>query len=200
MKGWNIMLAGVGGQGLVLTTSIICSAAFAAGYDVKSNDVIGLSQRGGKVWGSVKMAEKVYSPNISPGEADVLVALEPLEADRWKGCLRKDGIIIVNTGEIPPAHVTSEKIEYPPDIIKRLSESFKVHEIDAAQEGKRLGSAKVANTFLIGILARYLELPMEAWQEAISANVPAGFLDMNIKAFDVGYELQSLQGPTQAGK
>jgi len=191
MRGFNIMLAGVGGQGLVLTTSIICGAAFAAGYDVKSNDVIGLSQRGGKVWGSVKIAEKVYSPNIPAGEADVLVALEPLEADRWKGCLRKDGIIIVNTGEMPPAHVAAEKMEYPPDIIKRLSESFKLYAIDAVAEGKRLGSPKVANTFLIGILARYLELPREAWQEAISANVPAGFLDMNIKAFDIGYDLLS---------
>lgn len=191
MRGFNIMLAGVGGQGLVLTTSIICGAAFAAGYDVKSNDVIGLSQRGGKVWGSVKIAEKVYSPNIPAGEADVLVALEPLEADRWKGCLRKDGIIIVNTGEMPPAHVAAEKMEYPPDIIKRLSESFKLYAIDAVAEGKRLGSPKVANTFLIGILARYLELPREAWQEAISANVPAGFLDMNIKAFDIGYGLQN---------
>lgn len=191
MKGWNIMLAGVGGQGLVLTTSIVCSAAFAAGYDVKSNDVIGLSQRGGKVWGSVKMAEKVYSPNIPAGEADVLVALEPLEADRWKGCLRREGMIIVNTGEIPPAHVAAEKSEYPPDIIKRLSESFKLHAIDAAGEGKRLGSAKIANTFLIGILARYLEMPREAWYEAISANVPAGFIDMNIKAFDIGYGLQN---------
>jgi len=191
MRCFNIMLAGVGGQGLVLTTSIICGAAFAAGYDVKSNDVIGLSQRGGKVWGSVKIAEKVYSPNIPAGEADVLVALEPLEADRWKGCLRKDGIIIVNTGEMPPAHVAAEKMEYPPDIIKRLSESFKLYAIDAVAEGKRLGSPKVANTFLIGILARYLELPREAWQEAISANVPAGFLDMNIKAFDIGYDLLS---------
>lgn len=189
MKAYNIMLAGVGGQGLVLTTSIICSAAFYAGYDVKSNDIIGLSQRGGKVWGSVRLGEKIYSPNIPPGDADFLVALEPLEADRWKGSLKKEGILIVNTGEIAPAHVAAEKAEYPADIIERLSASYRLYAIDAASEGKKLGSAKVANLFLIGVLARHIDIKKEAWHAAIRENVPAGFIDMNIRAFDIGYEM-----------
>lgn len=188
MNGYNIILAGVGGQGLVLTTKLICEAAFAHGYDVKSNDVIGLSQRGGKVWGSIKMSEKVFSPNIPIGEADILLALEPLEGDRWSTYLKKDGLIIMNTAKIPPAHVMAEAEEYPQDIEERLAESFNVETMDASSEGEALGSSKIANTFLVGIMAKHMEIPNDIWEEAIKNNVPSKYLYMNLRAFEIGYE------------
>ena len=159
MESYNIVLAGVGGQGLVLTTKIICEAAFEYGYDVKSNDVIGLSQRGGKVWGSIRMSQKVFSPNIPQGEADILLALEPLEGDRWSTYLKAGGIILMNKAKIPPAHVMVEAEEYPQDIEERLAENFNIETIDASAEGKMLGSQKIANTFLVGMMARHMDIP-----------------------------------------
>lgn len=184
----NIILAGVGGQGLVLTTNLICEAAFKAKYDVKSNDVVGLSQRGGKVWGSVRFGEKVHSPNIPPKSGDFLLGLEPLEGYRWSGSLKDRGVAIINTKTIAPVPVMFEDAPYPTDIYEKLKEKYELITIDAAAEGVKLGSDKVANTFLLGILAKKLEIPVECWKEAIEENVPPKFLELNLKAFDIGYE------------
>ncbi|WP_026896285.1 indolepyruvate oxidoreductase subunit beta [Clostridiisalibacter paucivorans] len=183
----NIILTGVGGQGLVLTTQIICEAAFDAGYDVKSNDVVGLSQRGGKVWGSVRIGEKIYSPNVPPKSADILLALEPLEGLRWSGALKDNGVIIMNVHEVAPVFVIAEKEEYPSNIEEELSQKYEVNAIDAVKEGNKLGSSKVANTFLLGKMANYMEIPLDSWKKAIRENVPKKFVDMNIEAFDIGY-------------
>lgn len=186
----NIILAGVGGQGLVLTTKIVCHAAHNDGYDVKSNDVVGLSQRGGKVWGNVRIGEKVYSPNILPGSADFLLAFEPLEGYRFSRKLRDSGIIIMNTAIIPPVPVIAEKEEYPENIEKLLSESYKVIAIDGVSEGIKLGSSKVANTFLLGILASNIAISKESWHKALRENVPEKFIDMNLNAFEIGFEFK----------
>ncbi|MBN2899775.1 MAG: indolepyruvate oxidoreductase subunit beta [Clostridia bacterium] len=183
----NIILAGVGGQGLVLTTKIICEAAFKAGFDVKSNDVVGLSQRGGKVWGSVRIGEKVYSPNILPKSADILLGMEPLEAYRWSGSLKEGGIAIVNTKTIAPVPVMFEEAPYPEDWLEVMEQKYQVITMNAVEEGVKLGSSKVANTFLLGILAKRLAFDTKFWLEAIEENVPAKFLDMNKRAFEIGY-------------
>jgi len=182
----NILLAGVGGQGLVLTTKIICEAAFKQGYDVKSNDVVGLSQRGGKVWGSVKIGEKIYSPNILPGHGDFLIGLEPLEGLRLSYLMREKGTIILNKKIIPPVPVIFEKEIYPINLYDSLKEKFNVISIDATQEGIKMGSEKVANTILIGMLAKKIDIPNDVWYLAIKENVPTKFIDMNIKAFEFG--------------
>ncbi len=96
MSQYNIIIAGVGGQGLILTTEIICEAAMKNGYDVKSNDVVGLAQRGGRVWGSVKIGKKIHSPNIAIADADILLGMELLEALRWKPYLMDKGLAILN--------------------------------------------------------------------------------------------------------
>lgn len=183
----NIILAAVGGQGLVLTTNLICEAAFKAGYDVKSNDVVGLSQRGGKVWGSVRIGKKVHSPNILPKTGDYLLGMEPLEGYRLSHQIKDGGTIILNTKHVPPVHVMFEAMEYPQNLYKNLEEKYTVITIDANEESIKLGSAKVANTFLLGILAKQLDIDIKYWKEAISENVPKKFLDMNFKAFDLGY-------------
>lgn len=183
----NILIGGVGGQGLVLMTNIICQGAMKAGYDVKSNDVVGLSQRGGKVWGNVRFGEKIYSPNISAKQGDVLIATEPLEALRWSASLKDGGVIIANPKTMYSTPVQQEKAEYPKEEIDALKDKYKVIEIDANEEAKKLGKIQVSNVIMIGALARELEIPIKIWEETILENVPPKFKEMNISAFRVGY-------------
>ena len=183
----NIVLAGVGGQGLVLTTKLICDAALLAGKDVKSNDVVGLSQRGGKVWGSVRIGDTIYSPNVPPKGADFLLALEPLEGLRYKGALKVTGKVFMNTAVVPPVPVIAEKAAYPENIEETLRADFEVTALNANERALELGSVKVANTFLVGMLAKHMDIEKDVWHSAISKNVPEKFIDMNIEAFEIGF-------------
>ncbi len=183
----NILLGGVGGQGLVLTTDIICKAALKEGYDLKSNDVIGLAQRGGMVWGSVRFGEKVHSPNIPVGKTDFMLGLEPLEAQRWKHLLNEKSIVIVNSKEVHPTPSLLEKVEYPTDQIKEFYESYEHYVSDFSNDAKKLGNRKAANTILIGIMARFLPISVETWKKTLEENVPPKAIEVNMKAFDFGY-------------
>lgn len=182
----NIILAGVGGQGLVLTTRIICEAALKAGLDFKSNDVVGLAQRGGKVYGTVRLGKKVYTPNIEMGTGDFLVAAEPLEGLRWSNVLKDSGRVILNTKRINPVPVMFEEAEYPENISETLEKRFDVNALDATHQAVEMGSIKVTNTVLIGILSRYLPIDQNSFEEALKENVPAKFIDLNIEAFRWG--------------
>ncbi|ABR49460.1 pyruvate ferredoxin/flavodoxin oxidoreductase [Alkaliphilus metalliredigens QYMF] len=186
----NIMFAGVGGQGLILMTRIISQAAMKDDFDIKSNDVVGLSQRGGMVWGNVRIGKKIFSPNIRPGEGDILVAMEPLEALRWSAKLRDDGLIIMNSKRFYPTIVQQEKEEYPEVAIEDLKANMNVIEINAFEEAKNLGKKQVANVMLLGILAKHLEIKVETWKETIKDNVPEKAIDLNMQAFDLGYVYQ----------
>lgn len=191
MAGKNIILAGVGGQGLVLTTQIISEAAFNAGYEVKTNDVIGLSQRGGTIWGSVKFAEKVHSPNIAPKSADILVAFEALEARRWRHMLKEsDSVAVVNTYQMAPTLVQQEQEEYADDIFEKVSEHSKLIKVDATAIASDMGNVAVANIFLVGIAARHIDIDRQIWYKAIENNVPPKFTQLNINAFDKGYSFE----------
>ena len=186
----NIILAGVGGQGLVLGTKIISEAAFKAGYDIKSNDVIGLSQRGGRVYGTVRIGEKVNSPNIPNGCCDILLGLEPLEAYRWSYMLNDDALVILNTYRTYPTPVLMEVAKYPENISEYFSK-YNLVQLDAVKEASTLGNTKVANTFLIGALAKNLQdmIDKNIWIEVLSQSVPKKALEENLKAFDIGYNL-----------
>ncbi len=184
----SIIIAGVGGQGLVLATRIISEAAFLSGMDVKTNDVVGLSQRGGTVWGSIKMGEKVYSPNILPREADIILGMEPLEALRWSHNLKDGGTVILNTNRVYPTPVLLEKEEYPEEEIEALKERFNVIEIDAQVEAKASGNIRAANTILIGLLSKYLDISDEVWYAALKGFVPAKAVEENLVAFRRGKE------------
>lgn len=191
----NIMLGGVGGQGLVMTTAIISEAAFLAGFDVKTNDVIGLSQRGGKVWGSVRYGEEVFSPNIAPGHADVLLALEALEGLRWSVFVKAGGVVILNTAKIPPVPVITEKTAYPENIEELIARdgqrAVDVRAVNALEEARKLGNLKVVNMVTIGMLSAVLEdIPLDCWRQAIEAHVPEKTLALNLKAFDLGREIR----------
>lgn len=183
----NIILAGVGGQGLVLATRLIAEAAFRAGYDVKTNDVVGLSQRGGRVWGSVRYGGKIYSPNILPKEGDILLGLEPLEAYRWTHLMKDGAYVILNNREVYPTPVLLEEEEYPVEEIKRLEDKFNIIKIDALEEAKIVGNIKAANTIMLGVMAKYLEIDTRIWEEVLRGHVPKKAIEVNIVAFYRGY-------------
>jgi indolepyruvate ferredoxin oxidoreductase, beta subunit len=188
METINIMLGGVGGQGLVLTTDVICKAALKAGYNVKSNDVIGLAQRGGMVWGSVRIGKEVHSPNIPVGKTDILLGLEPLEAQRWEHLINKDTKLIVNTREIHPTPSLLEKKEYPKDEIADLFERYESYISNFSADAKKFGNIKAANTVLLGVMAQFLPISTDIWKETLRENVPEKAIEVNMKAFDYGYE------------
>jgi indolepyruvate ferredoxin oxidoreductase beta subunit len=183
----NIMLCGVGGQGLVLTSGIVAEVARRSGYDVKSNDVIGLSQRGGRVWASVRFGEKVYSPNIEVGDADFLLALEPLEGLRYSAMLKPEGIIMMNQKIIYPADVVFEKKTYPQEAIQNLLNDYESYALDATQVGVELGNKMVANTIVLGMLSAAMTLELNIWRSVLKERVPPKAIELNMRAFDYGY-------------
>lgn len=185
----KILLAGVGGQGLVMTTDMICEAALRSGNDVKSNDVVGLSQRGGKVWGSVKYGEKVFSPNIGLGEADILLALEPLEALRWQAYVKPGGMVLTNTSEIYPVFAIGEQAPYPSEFLDKMRSDIEVKAVDALGVSIATGSPKILNVVMLGVLAQRLEISMGIWKAVIDEKVPEKFKAMNLKGFEKGLEL-----------
>jgi indolepyruvate ferredoxin oxidoreductase beta subunit len=185
----NIILAGVGGQGLVLLTDMLCEAGHRAGYDVKSNDVVGLSQRGGKVWGSVRLGNKIYSPNVRRGEADYILALEPLEGLRWQGFLKTGGKLFASTSEIYPVFAIAEQSEYPHDLENHVRPDIEFVKHDIHTLSMKLGTVKVTNVMMMGLLARQLDIPGEIWVAVIRETVPEKFVNENLKAFELGKSL-----------
>ncbi len=186
----NIIIAGVGGQGLVLASKILSETAFRAGYEVKTNDVVGLSQRGGKVWSSVKFGEKVHSPNVLPGKGDIIMGMEPLEAYRSAHLLKDNGTIIINTKEVYPNPAILEKREYPHEEIENLKDKYNIIKVDGLEEAREAGNIKAVNTVLIGMVAKVLgNIDIEIWEEVLKENVPEKAIDDNLKAFHRGYEL-----------
>ena len=184
----NIIIAGVGGQGTLLASRIIGAVAIKCGYDVKVSEVHGMSQRGGSVITFVKFGKKVYSPIIDIGEADIILAFEELEALRWISYLNPDGKFIVNTQNIDPMPVITGAAKYPENIIGTLKEKFKnVLTIDAMKYADEIGNNKVANVVLIGYMAKHTDIDKEIWVDAIKNTVPQKFVELNVKAFEAGY-------------
>ena len=187
METKNIMIVGVGGQGSLLASKLLGHLLLSQGYDVKVSEVHGMSQRGGSVVTYVRYGDKVYSPVIDKGEADFIVSFELLEAARWLPFLKKDGQIVTNTQQIDPMPVITGAAEYPENLVDKLKESgAKVDALDCLSLAEEAGSAKAVNIVLLGRLSHYFDLPEDAWMKSLEANVPAKFLDMNKKAFELG--------------
>jgi indolepyruvate ferredoxin oxidoreductase beta subunit len=185
----NIMIVGVGGQGTLLASRILGNTVINEGYDVKVSEVHGMSQRGGSVVTYVKYGEKVYSPIIGEGEADVILAFELLEAYRALPYLKKGGTIIVNTQKIAPMPVITGAAAYPENIEEKLRAAANVITVDALSLAKEAGAVKAVNVVLIGVMARAGEIAYEKWVQTLKGTVPAKFLDINLKAFNLGYHL-----------
>ena len=188
MKNKCIMIVGVGGQGSLLASHVLGNTALALGYDVKVSEVHGMSQRGGSVVTYVKYGEKVHSPVICEGEADVILAFEQLEAARWTEFLKIGGEMYVNTQQISPMPVITGAAEYPSDIMNKIKASgINAVSCDALAMAKEAGSAKAVNIVLIGLYAKNSGVDKQVYLDAIKASVPAKILDINIKAFELGY-------------
>ena len=184
----SVMIVGVGGQGTLLASRVLGSAMLSQGVDVQVSEVHGMSQRGGSVVTYVRYGDKVYSPIIAQGEADVLLAFEALEAARYLPWLKPDGTVIVNTQQMDPMPVVTGVAEYPKDILGKVQEQgVKMVALDALGMAEQAGSAKAVNVVLIGAMAKKLDLPKEVWIDTIQETVPPKFIDMNLKAFELGY-------------
>lgn len=185
----NIMIVGVGGQGTLLASRILGNTVINEGYDVKVSEVHGMSQRGGSVVTYVKYGDKVYSPIIDKGEADIILAFELLEAYRALPFLKKGGKIIVNTQAVDPMPVITGAAKYPENIAEKLSAAADTVLVDALSLAEKAGNAKSVNVVLIGVMASKTDIPYEKWTEIIKATVPQKFSDVNLKAFDLGYNM-----------
>lgn len=184
----SVMIVGVGGQGTLLASRVLGSAMLSQGVDVKVSEVHGMSQRGGSVVTYVRYGGKVYSPIVAQGEADVLLAFEALEAARYLPWLKPEGTVVVNTQQMDPMPVVTGVAEYPKDILGKVREQgVKVVALDALGMAEEAGSSKAVNVVLIGAMAKKLDLPKEVWIDTIKETVPSKFIDMNLKAFELGY-------------
>lgn len=183
----KIMIVGVGGQGTLLASRILGNTVIGQGYDVKVSEVHGMSQRGGSVVTYVKYGEKVYSPIIDKGEADIILAFEMLEAYRALPYLKKGGKIIINNQQIDPMPVITGAAQYPEKIDEKISNSADAIIVDALSLAREAGNTKAVNVVLIGVMAKNSEIEYEKWIETIKTTVPEKFLEVNLKAFDLGY-------------
>jgi indolepyruvate ferredoxin oxidoreductase beta subunit len=187
MKTMNIMIVGVGGQGSLLASKLLGRLLMNEGYDVKVSEVHGMSQRGGSVVTYVRYGDQVASPVIDAGEADFIVAFELLEAARMLKFLRPGGQIITNTQQIDPMPVITGAAKYPEDLVnKMIATEAKVDAFDALKLADEAGSSKAVNIVLMGRLSKYFPLSQEAWNKAIEETVPAKFLELNRRAFELG--------------
>jgi len=183
----NISLVGVGGQGTLLASEILCHVALLAGKDVKKSEVHGMAQRGGSVVSQVRIGEKVYSPLIAVGETDILMSFEKLEALRFAHFVSPDGIAMVNDQEIRPVTVSSGQADWPEDLDGKLRAAFpKLELIPALQIARELGNVRVVNVVMIGALSNHTDVDDSIWRESIKALVKPRFLEFNLKAFEAG--------------
>ena len=189
----SIMIVGVGGQGSLLASKTLGRLLMNAGYDVKVSEVHGMSQRGGSVVTYVRYGQRVCSPVFQTGEADVLLSFELCEAARWSGYLKKDGVLITSTQQIMPMPVITGAAQYPADLEKNLrAVCSQAYIVDALTPAEKAGSSKAVNVVLLGLLSKMMDLPEDAWKEALKQCVKPQFLEMNLKAFQLGRELYNV--------
>jgi len=188
METKNIMIVGVGGQGTLLTSRILGGITVENGYDVKLSEVHGMAQRGGSVVTFVRYGKEVAEPIVEEGCADVLIAFEKLEALRYAHFLKKDGVLIVNDWRIDPITVVTGAASYPENIIEELSKKYKVYSINAMEEAGKLGNVKAFNVIVLGLAAKYMDFDKEMWLKVIENTVPPKTVEINKKAFLLGYE------------
>jgi indolepyruvate ferredoxin oxidoreductase, beta subunit len=185
----NILLVGVGGQGTILASKILTSGLMEAGYDVKMSEIHGMSQRGGSVSTQVRYGDKVLSPIVGIGEADLIVAFERMEALRWLPYLKKGGAIVVNDFKINPSPVNQGKAEYPEGIIEELESKVKVISMKAGDIATELGNSKAMNVVLLGALVKAIGgLDDVDWMAQVEKNVKPKFAELNKAAFKAGYD------------
>jgi indolepyruvate ferredoxin oxidoreductase beta subunit len=182
----NILLVGVGGQGTILASKILSEGLVEAGYDVKMSEIHGMSQRGGNVSTQIRFGEKVFSPIVGKGEADVIVAFEKMEALRWIEYLKEGGTMIINDYEIPSVPIQQGKAQYPEGILEELASKAKIYVLKAGDIAEEIGNRKTMNIVLFGAMVKAMNIDDIDWENVIKNNVKEGFEEINIKAFQAG--------------
>lgn len=186
----NILIAGVGGQGTVLTAKVLSRLLIQKNYDIKVSEIHGMSQRGGSVVTQVRYGEKVYSPIIAPGTADFILGFEKLEAVRALPYLKKGGCVIVNEREINPMPVVMGKAQYPRDLEDFLKNcGAEVCLFDAYVNAVAAGNPKALNMVMLGAWAKKAGFDAAECLAVVEENVPPKFLEVNKKGFMRGYDV-----------
>lgn len=190
----NVLIVGVGGQGVVLASNILCEVALRAGYDVKKSEIHGMSQRGGVVSSHVRFGKKVYSPLIAANSADAVLAFESAEALRWAHEVVEGGKLFTSTQKLPPPTGGGKKAaNYPEDALE-VAKNYcagDVVAIEAEKIAKDLGNSRLTNTILLGALSTGLDIDDEIWVETIRKMVPPKTIELNVKAFEAGKRVGS---------
>ena len=184
----SILLVGVGGQGTILASKILTLGLMEAGYDVKMSEIHGMSQRGGSVSSQVRYGEKVYSPVVEKGAADIVVAFEKMEALRALDYLKEDGVLVVNDVEIPSMSVIVGDEDYPADVLDEIGKHVKEKVVNATKLATELGNEKAANIILLGTIIKSMGLEDINWDAILEANIKPKFVELNKKAVKVGME------------
>lgn len=189
---FNILIVGVGGQGVLLASEILSEVAMTHGLDVKKSEVHGMAQRGGVVTSHVKIAPKVYSPTIEYGQADALIAFEQAEGLRAIDGMKKDGVAIVSTTKLVPAIVTSSKqFDYPDDPVGEMKKKAdRVIDVQADKLAGELGNPRLVNTIMLGVLSNFLPFEESLWKKVIEGRVKEKFVPINITAFEAGRQIR----------
>jgi indolepyruvate ferredoxin oxidoreductase beta subunit len=186
----NVLIAGVGGQGTVLTSKVLGLAAMKHGLDVKQSEIHGMSQRGGSVVTHIRFGEKIWSPLVAQGTADIILAFEELEALRCLPYLKKEGLMIVNQQQMSPMPVITGAAQYPAEpVAEMVSKGIRVKAVDASALGRKAGDSRAANMVLLGIAANELPFPRKLWREALEESLRPELLAMNLAAFEAGQAL-----------
>ena len=191
MKKTDILMTGVGGQGVILASDALAEIAMQAGCDVKKSDSLGMSQRGGSVVSHLRMGDRVFSPTIRKGEADFLLAFERLEGARWADYLHEGSIAIINDLAIPPLSVVGGASAYPStaeveEILREYADQLYI--IPGTQIAQEMGNPQVLNVLLVGFLSVFLDIEEKSYIEDLSQRVPQKVLELNLKAFARGRE------------
>lgn len=184
---YNVLIVGVGGQGIILASDVLGKVATRHGYDVKKNEIHGMAQRGGSVSSHVRFGKKVSSPIIKMGEADVLMSFEQIETLRYFPYLSRNGKVIVNDHKILPPAVFTGQQEYPPDVLSKIKE--KVPDavvLNAADVAAKVGNPRVVNVIFLGVLSTFLDIPSSVYEEVLKELLKPKLLEVNLKAFHEG--------------
>jgi indolepyruvate ferredoxin oxidoreductase beta subunit len=188
-KTTNILLSGVGGQGIILASKILATGLMNSGFDVKMSEVHGMAQRGGSVTTQVRFGEKVYSPIIGKGQADILVSFEEMETAKWMEFVKPEGTVVINTFRIPSAPILTGKSDYPEGVIAEVKSNVNNTQLlDAATMAKELGNVKAMNVIMVGALVKGLGLTDINWEDVIKSLVKEKFIELNVKAFKMGFD------------
>jgi len=187
MKIFNILIAGVGGQGVLMASKVLAESALANGMDVKQNEVHGMAQRGGSVISFVRIGERVYSPSFQPNNADILISFEPLEALRYIHYLKPGGTLVYNKATINPSTVAAGLATYPSNVEEQIAKAFSnAHGIDALSIAQKAGEVKAVNMVMVGSVMKKLPLDATIIMKVVQSLSKGEGIGINLRALEGG--------------